>query len=543
MKYFLLFLFFIPFVAVAQERYIPDPDINILHYSFDITLSDQSDKIECTKFVKVHFLGMKNEFALDLQSRDDSGRGMIVTTVKDGKGKALKFRHADNKLHIFLPKTVKKGDVRTFKIDYYGIPADGIVIGKNMYGDRTFFGDNYPDRARCWLPCVDFPSDKATLDWVVTAPSHYWVIGNGAFVEKKDLNDTVTLTHWREDVPISTKIMVIAAAGFAVDTAGMFGNVPVESWVYPQNREKGFRAFGIALPIVVFYDSLMGTYPYEKLANVQSTTRYGGCENASNIFYAERSVFGSPFSIETLVAHEIVHQWFGNSVTENDWSQAWLSEGFATYLTHVYVEDRYGRERMVEGLKRDRERVISYLHYKPLPVVDTLLVTYPVVEDIDELLSTNTYQKGGWFLHMLRCELGDDTFLKGIRRYYKRFRNSTASTADLQKVMENVSGKDLNVFFRQWLYQPQIPVLDGYRSFDAGKNKLTITLVQKQDYLFDVSFSVGIVLPDGEVISKKVRLNKRSQSFAFDVGIKPVKVLTDPDTELLYEGVSSLPER
>ncbi|NPA37982.1 MAG: M1 family metallopeptidase [Chlorobi bacterium] len=543
LRYFFLHIFLWSVFVQAQTRYTPDPGIDILHYTFKIRLVDYSNRIEGKTTVRVQFKNEAKEFVLDLQNVQTDGRGMTVSSVTSGKGQHADFSHLNDKLHIRLNKTAKKGEIKKFTILYSGIPFDGLVIGPNMYGVRTFFGDNYPDRARCWLPCVDHPADKATIEWIVEAPSHYKVAGNGAFVERKMLNDSVALTRWKENVPLSTKIMVVAAADFAVDTVGMFKDtIPVESWVYPQNRGKGLKAFSVALPALTFLDSLIGPYPYEKAANVQSTTRYGGCENASVIFYSENSVFAAPKRTERLVVHEHVHQWFGNSVTECDWSQAWLSEGFATYITHVYIEKKYGKPEMDKGLILDRANVIRYLHYRPLPVIDTMLVTYPVVSDISRLLSTNTYEKGGWFLHMLRCETGDKGFFEGLRKYYRQYRNKSATTTDFKKIMEETTGKDLGQFFYQWLRQPEIPVLKGSWSYSSEKKLLTVIIGQEQNYIFHIPLRIGI-RTENDFLKYNLRLNSRIQTLNIPLDKKPEKVILDPDTCLLYEGNAILTEK
>src|SRR6266700_2106852 len=179
--------------------------------------------------------------------------------------------------------------------------------------------------------------------------------------------------------------MVIGAAGFAVQYSGTINGTPVYSWVYPENKEKGFYDYAQAVDILPFYIKHVGPYAYEKLANVQSKTIFGGMENAGAIFYSENTVTGTRVS-ESLLAHEIAHQWFGDMATETDWSHLWLSEGFATYMTILYFEKKYEK-----------------------PVVDSSVTNYM------ELLNANSYQKGGWILHMLRMEAGDSAFWKGIR--------------------------------------------------------------------------------------------------------------------------------
>ena len=148
--------------------------------------------------------------------------------------------------------------------------------------------------------------------------------------------------------------MVFGAADFAVQLAGEHEGIPVSSWIFKEQKEKGFYDYAMALPVLEFFTKNVAPYPYEKLANVQSKTRYGGMENASCIFYYEASVKGDRSS-EALIAHEIAHQWFGNSASEANWHHVWLSEGFATYWTHLYFEQTQDKSifenRPIEGFK------------------------------------------------------------------------------------------------------------------------------------------------------------------------------------------------
>src|SRR5204862_717351 len=187
----------------------------------------------------------------------------------------------------------------------------------------------------------------------------YEVIGNGIKIEESLLSAKQKLTHWHEAVDISTKVMVIGAARFAIQFVGEINNIPVESWVYPQNREEGFHDYAAAKKILDFFINHIGPYSYKKLANVQSKTKYGGMENASNIFYFENSVNGKA-DHESLLAHEIAHQWFGDSASETDWHHVWLSEGFATYFTNVYNEFTYGEDKRAADMAEDRKQVIAF---------------------------------------------------------------------------------------------------------------------------------------------------------------------------------------
>ena len=206
---------------------------------------------------------------------------------------------------------------------------------------------------------------------MVTAPVHYQVISNGRLIKETILPDNKKLTHWKEDIPLSTKVMVIGVANFAVKQfEDSPKEIPVSAWVYPQDSVKGFQNYSVAPGILKFLSDYIGTYPFNKLANVQSTTIFGGMENASAIFYSEGSV--SSQSVEGLFAHEITHQWFGDMASEKSFPHLWLSEGFATYLTHIYMESKYGTDSMNKEMQIDRKQIIAFVKKSNRPVVDSV---------------------------------------------------------------------------------------------------------------------------------------------------------------------------
>ncbi|MGB4292423.1 MAG: M1 family aminopeptidase, partial [Bacteroidales bacterium] len=335
------------------------------------------------------------------------------------------------------------------------------------------------------------------------------------------------LTHWHEEVPLPVKVMAFGAAPFATRLAGFAGNIPVWSWVFPENRNEGFNDYSVAVKAVEFYQKLIGPYPYEKLANVQSKTIFGGLENASCIFYSENSVTGKGRA-EGLIAHETAHQWFGNSVTEKEWSHIWLSEGFATYLTAVYMEMNYGRERLETEMRQARERVLRYYDKNPAPVIDTSVI------NLMNLLNANSYQKGSWVLHMLRREVGEENFWKGMRLYFERFRDSIAETNDFMNVMQEVSGRNLQQFFHQWLEVPGQPEIKISKQSSA-KDVIDIIIEQKQAYPF--SFSIDLLVKSGgQERTETVRVSERKT--VISIKAEDIEeIVPDPHTWLLFREV------
>lgn len=365
--FLLLFLAIITETVLADDRYPRNTSIDILHYRFVLDLNDSTDRIVGQATITIKFKAEVSAFELDFTSVTNNRTGMLVRRVLS-ENSEVKFNHTNNRLRIALNTPARKDDVLRVVVEYSGIPGDGLIIGRNKFGDRTFFGDNWPDRAHHWLPVIDHPYEKATCEFIVTAPEHYTVIATGEKVEETAKVKSQKTTYWRTSVSLPTKVMVIGVARFAIQYENPVGSIPLQSWVYPQNREAGFKAYAIAAKPMEYLIKTVGPYPYEKLANVQSTTTFGGMENAGNIFYYENSI-GSQ-NIEGLVAHEVAHQWFGDSASEDDWYHVWLSEGFSTYFALLYMENTYGHERLVSEIASDRSQVTEYYRENQSPVVD-----------------------------------------------------------------------------------------------------------------------------------------------------------------------------
>ena len=504
------------------------PGIDVQHYHFALTLHENTDRIDGTATLRVRFLAdTMRTVALDLIGKEGS-TGMQVQAVKRKDGSALDFTHAGDRLRIMPSSPPEKGTQRTYRIRYAGVPADGLIIAKNQFGDRTFFGDNWPTRARHWLPSVDHPADKATVAFAVTAPDAYQVVANGRLEERTDLPGPTSITRYRTQAPLPMKVTVIGAARFATDHLDRVQGVPLESWVYPQSRSEGFDQMAQAERIVRFFTGHIGPFPFAKLANVESKTRYGGMENAGAIFYSESAVAEGE-DIEPLLAHEIAHQWFGDAVTETDYAHLWLSEGFATYLTDLFIEYTYGHERFEERMRGERQSVARFAQKHPsAALVDRQY------DDPMELLNPFSYQKGAWVLHMLRRKVGLETFWNGLQRYYRQYRSGNADTQDFREVMEAVSGTDLSAFFEQWTEGPALPRYEGSWRYEEGRLTVQLRQVAPEDFVFDVPMEIGIYTEEHAAPRiETLRLDARQETFAIALDDAPQRVELDPNANTL----------
>ncbi|MDZ4701126.1 MAG: M1 family metallopeptidase [Rhodothermales bacterium] len=518
-------------LAAPRDTYPKNHDIDILNYAFELTLSDETDVIRGVATVDARYLAAgQTAMRLDLIEVRD-GKGMRVDRVTLD-GAALTFRHEQDQLFITLPTAPEAGARIQVMIEYAGVPASGLKIAPNKYGDRTFFSDNWPNQTRHWLPTVDHPYDKATSEMKIVAPARYQVVSNGLLIEESDLGAGVRLSHWKQSIPIATWLYVLGVAEFAVQRVGTYGGKEIQTWVYRQDRDAGFYDFAVpTIPALAFYEANVGPYSYEKLANIQSNSVGGGMEAASAIFYGDNSVTGDRSRRwQNVIIHEVAHQWFGNAVTEADWDDVWLSEGFATYFTLLFREHYYGQDDFVEGLRESRDRIYTFYQDRP-----DYRIVHDNLSDMSQVTTNMTYQKGAWVLHMLRVLVGDDVFWRGIQSYYAEFQDRNATTADFRRHMEEASGQDLDTFFEQWLYQGGVPWIEGGWSFDSPRKELVISAQPvQQTYVFRLPMTFEVRYEDGTHSRHQLDMaGNATASLTLTTEKAVVDVVPDPDTELL----------
>jgi len=521
---------FLAFAAVPAraDMYPRQPGVDAVHYVFRLSLRDEADEIAGEATANVRFLADGvTEVLLDLASAA-GGKGMTVSSATSG-GLPVPFAHEDGSLQLSLPAPSKAGEEASFTVEYRGVPADGLRFLANLHGERVAFSENWPDKAREWLPVIDHPHDKATGEFIVTAPARYQVVANGLLIEELDLPGDQRRTHWKQSVPIASWLHALGVARFAVHHAGSIRGVPLESWVFPQDDVAGRAAFEPASRQAMdFFSERIGPYAYEKLANVQATGIHGSTEHASAIFHGEKSVPDG----RVPVVHEMAHQWWGNSVGIRDWDDIWLSEGFATYFDLLFTEHFEGRDAFVAGLKRSRSHVARVEKKMPdAPVIRRCLA------DMRRVLDPLVYEKGGWTLHMLRDQVGTDAFWKGIREYYYRYRDANASTDEFRAVMEGVSGKDLDWFFQQWLHRGGIPKLAGSWRHDAAAKTVEVELEQAQPgEPFRLSVDIGLRAPgESRERIQRVELVDRKRTFTIPCEAEPAAIVLDPNIWVLME--------
>ena len=505
----------------AADGYQRVAGIDIIHYRIGLTLDPMDSVITGETGILVSFTGTGiTEIPLDFGA-------LTVDRVLEQDVEAA-YKHEGERLTVTLKGTYKSGDRTQLTIFYHGQPKDGLFIQNNKFGNRAIFADNFSNRAHHWFPSIDHPYDKATVRFEVTAPEGYDVVANGRLIETTHLQDGLKRTIWQSTTEIPTYCMVVGATNFSIVHAGSWNGIPVSYYLYPEDRENGITDFSRALQMLELYSTMIGPYPYAKLALVQSSTRYGGMENASAIFFSERSIRGTKQN-EGTIAHEIAHQWFGDSVTESDWHHVWLSEGFATYFGALYFERAYGRDRFIQSMQGSKQRYLRAFERNPGPIHDSRIT------DLSDVLTGYHYVKGGWVLHMLRGIMGDTAFFNGIRDYYRTYRDENALTGDLQKVMEFHAERPLDWFFQQWIYETGHPVYQLTWTWDDPKKQVAVRIRQAQE---GVTYRMPLMLSlqsAGNTTRETIQSTERDQTFTIGLDGKPTKIILDPDEWVLKE--------
>ncbi|MEM1189766.1 MAG: M1 family aminopeptidase [Pseudomonadota bacterium] len=523
--------------GICADPYPVAPEVDVQHYRFAIDLSDDTDRIQVYARLDLELATPgPAQVQLDLiqKSAQRENRGMTLRAVSSER-QALSYTHHADRITIELPPELRAQRRVRIDLHYDGVPETGLIIGPNKHGDRTFFSDNWPNKARHWLATVDHIADKATAEFIVTAPSRLQVVSNGTRLEQSVLEGGLTRTHWRQSVPISPWLYVLGAAEFAIQQVDQFQGKPIETWVYWQDRDAGFHDFAEPTKdALAFFSSYVGPFEYEKLANIQSNSVGGGMEAASAILYGDDSVSGAnPRSRrwQTVIVHELAHQWFGNSVTESSWDDVWLSEGFATYFSFLFFEHAQGKAEFDRHLIDARTRALAFSDEQP-----DYRVQHANLQDMAKVTTRQIYDKGAWILHMLRHQIGDRAWWSGVRSYYRRHRNAIAQTSDFRRAMERACECELGQFFDYWLRSGSTVKLDARWHYDASTGRLQIDVTRRGHSTGAPPMTLeAAVYPESSPLPTLVAipLDNEGGAATLDMEERPVRILLDPHTRIL----------
>lgn len=388
--------------------------------------------------VAVRFNSLKDNLA-DIQLN----AGNLEIDAVHENTTALKFEKKESLLNITLTNSAKLNEKRTIEIEYHGTPKYGIRFYAEKSQVYTLFSTSQ------WMPCVDAPDDRAEFRLNIIAPKDSKIVGNGRFIKQTNLSNNKISSVWEQKTPIPTYLFGFAFGQFREITENHKG-VKLRYLTSPQFTENEVRQiFRETKNMLDFYESKAGVKYADKVYT--QVLAQGGVEQEMAGFTAMNEKYGREVLANEkdiwLGAHEFAHQWWGNMVTNRDWTHFWLNEGIATFMTAAYIEHRFGRKEYLAEIGKSKaryEKVRDAGKDKSLVFADW---NKPTSED-----RTLVYQKGAYVMHLLREEMDGVTFWKGLKDYTQKYWGKSVTTADFQKTMEESSGKDLSAFFKKWIY-------------------------------------------------------------------------------------------
>lgn len=492
----------------------------------------------------------------------DAGEPMRIFSVKTETGAALEYRHdaTAEKLFITLDRPHRRDDALTLVIAYEATatPPTGGLFG--VFGTGLTFIQPTPERPhrphqiwsqgeteynRNWFPCFDFPSDKFTSELRATVENRYTVVGNGRLIADTDNGDGTHTVHWRMEQPHASYLLAVAIGEYRV-IEGDYDGVPVQSYVYPDRYEDARRAFADLPRMMAFFSQETGVrYPYAKYAQTMVAEFGGGMENITTTHLSDTTLprRNEPLDgVTSLQAHELAHQWFGNLVTCRDWSEIWLSEGFATYFEALYMGERFGDARLREILAEHHAAYHTAWNNGLRRPIVTRRFVHP-----DAMFDAYAYSRGALVLDMLRYVVGDEAWRQGVALYLTRHQFQNVETHDFRRAMEDASGMGLDWFFDQWVYRMGHPVFTVSHRYSPKRKRLTVVVRQSpargpisghpQAELFRTPVEVEVVGADGTRRHRWFLEAQPEQTFSVETPAPPRAVRFDPDHRLIREVV------
>ncbi len=460
--------------------------------------------------------------------------GLSVESVSDANGRSLAFVHADDVLTITLAEPLGRGEFAELGVRYGGRPVTGLWYSGERVdgtGPTMAFTHGQARHNRGWMPCFDHPSDRATFEVRLELPEGWEAVAPGERLEARAEGEG-RVEHWKLSSAHSSYLYSIVAGEFVV-VEGRWEGVPLLYLAEPQYEDWIERAFGETDEILTFLSGYTGIrYPYPKYSQaVVANFPWGGMENVSATTFSPLILTDArgehDSSATEIVAHEAAHQWFGDLVTCDDWSHIWLNEGFATYLALLYFEESRGVDEFRARLRDAQEAYLAQ---------DRGAARRPTVTNVwkepEDLLDARAYQGAAARLHLLRFVLGDEVFRGGVRTYLAENSGSNVVTADLQRALEKVSGRDLDVFFEQWILGRGHPEFRVEWIWDEGSERVDLEVEQVQSSA-DGTPSVFRVPVDVEVRDERgtslfrLEIDERRERFELPAPSRPLTVRFD----------------
>ena len=515
-----------------------------LEVSFDYTKSWMYGKAWLT--LHPHF------YSTDSLNLDAKGMSIKeVSMIKVGKHIPLKFTYDSLSIRITLDKIYKGGENYTVFIDYIAKPDDikakgsaAITGAKGLYFINPSGNDkNKPTQIwtqgetesnSTWLPTIDKPNQKTTDQISMTVPAKYQTLSNGILVsQKKNANGTRTDT-WKMDLPHAPYLLMMAVGEFTIIKDSYKGK-EVSYYVEKEYAPVARKIFGLTPEMIAYYSKITGIdYPWPKYSQIVCRDYVSGAmENTTATLHSESAQQNSRQLIdgnrwEDIIAHELFHQWFGDYVTTESWSNLTINESFADYSEYLWEEYKHGKDA---AEKQNYNGLQNYLQ-SGSEKKDLVRFYY---RDREEMFDGVSYQKGGCILNMLRNYVGDSAFFKSLNLFLKTKKFQATEAQELRLAFEEVTGQDLNWFWNQWYYGSGHPKLDISYSYNSADKTANVIVKQNQpDKTFNFQIAVD-VYQGGEKKRYKVWIDNVTDTLSFPSPVKPDLINVDGDKMLVCE--------
>jgi aminopeptidase N len=531
-----------PIDSAEFRKYAPERVVDILHISIDVTPDFRQRSISGT--TKLRFKPLNPAVTeVRLNAQDLRVRSVASTAT-------IQAHHStDSEIIVTFSGALPVDREQEISITYSAFPRKGLYFRTAEMGyraaDEHLFTQGEDIEARHWFPCFDAPNEKFTSEVICHVPGDMTVLSNGKLVSEESSSNGLKAVHWLQDKPHVSYLISLVAGRFK-KVEEQYKNIHLAFYTPASQIGLAQSSFTETKEMMAFFEQEIGVpYPWHKYYQVcVQDFMWGGMENTSISTLTDRTLFPKETenlrSSQGLVAHELAHQWFGDLVTCEDWSQVWLNEGFATYYAHLYNQHKDGPEDFLYGLYNSARGFISRTVAE-----DSRPIVFRRYDNPTELFGYLVYPKGGWVLHMLRHELGADLYRKCIKAYLERHQFDTVATHDLISVIEEISGRSFDRFFDQWVFHPHHPELQVKYSWDEKEKLAHVSITQAQPLTNDVAlfhFPLKLRFKDGSATEDRVvQIKEKQTDLYFSLASAPQIFRVDPDYALLAKVTVDLP--
>ncbi|UCC97792.1 MAG: HEAT repeat domain-containing protein [Phycisphaerales bacterium] len=518
---------------VPAPQYAPDREADILHITIDVTPDFKTRTVAGTTSIKfAPIVKPLAELRLDAIDLDVSS----VTSSANIEG----FNVTDEVITITFEPAIRPGDQTTVTVIYEAEPKQGLYFRTPEMGypeqDTHLFTQGESHLAPHWYPNYDYPNERSSSEVICRVPKEMTVLSNGRLVsEEVDSETGLKAVTWLQEKP-HVNYLIALVAGKLKKIESKYKDIPIAFYTPASLIEYAQNSFKDTADMLEFYEEEIGVpYPWDQYyqAVVQDFVA-GGMENTTLTILTERTLHTDETqnirSSQGLVAHELVHQWFGDYVTCKDWSHTWLNEGFATYYEDLYDGYKNGSDSMLAGLYGTASYLLADRpEHKP--------IVYRSYRRAGEQFDYRTYSKAGWVLHMLRTELGERMFRKCVKKYLERHALGSVVTEDFRSVIEELTGRSYDRFFDEWIYHGRHPDLKVSYNWSEKDKLAKISIEQTHQVsdkvmLFGFRTKVRFMIGD-EIIDRPITIDATQHDFYFLLPGEPKIVRFDPDYGLL----------